>query len=94
MRVLEARFHGGKKGDRAAPTLVGRVIQRGRKVFVEAALSLDGTPANLDAAAALAKLRFLVEQCAADPFEQLLALHSDYWSFVEVDARAGNQGAG
>jgi hypothetical protein len=84
MRVLEARFHGGKKGDGSGPVLIGRVVlpdRKGEKVRVEAAARADGSA--LDHEAALAKLRFLVEQCAPDPLPRLLRLRSDFWSFVE-----------
>jgi hypothetical protein len=84
MRILEARFHPQKKSGTAL-VVVGRIRCEGPRTWLEPAEvvardGLDGTAV----AAMRDKLRYLVETSGPQPFERLLRLTSDFWSFVEI----------
>jgi hypothetical protein len=74
MPLLEARFHPQKKGGDNV-VVVGRVHCQGRSARVES--ERDGEM--------LEKLLFLVRESEPEPYQRLLALRSDFWSFVEID---------
>lgn len=82
MRVLEARFHPRRRGERDFIVL-GYLIWKAqgtgeRPVFEPARASL---PEPL-----LSKLRYLVVVTQPDPFERLQTLPSEFWSFVPIRA--------
>lgn len=82
MRVLEARFHPRQKGG-GDFVVVGHVVweQDNRHPILQASSALL-TPAA--PSTVLSKLQYLVSVHARESFEYLLALRSQFWSFVEV----------
>lgn len=83
MRVLEARFY--PRGRAASEYVaVARVRCYGSRDIQVEPLRWDETVSRLNAEAALAKIRFLARSYQRDPANQLLALRSNYWAFVEV----------
>jgi hypothetical protein len=85
MKVLEARFHPGKRtGD--IFVVVGRVCCNGRGAVITPGQPPSRSTANirLDFTAMVEKLRYLVRASGTKPFEKLRQLHSEYWSFIEV----------
>jgi hypothetical protein len=87
MRLLEARFHPHRKSGNDV-VVVGRVRCAGSRASVESPAQGDAndTPA---AHAMLEKLRYLVRTSGHRPFRHLVQLHSDYWSFVEIESEGG-----
>lgn len=83
MRVLEARFHSGKKGS-GEFIVVGHVVWDGEHpwpvVQPSTELLMRSEPATL-----LSKLQYLVSLNGRESFERLQILRSQFWSFVEVN---------
>lgn len=82
MLVLEARFHPQKKNGPGV-VVVGRVYCDGDRSWVAAGVRSDG--------AMIAKLRYLVTASNPDPYQKLLKLTSDFWSFVAVNELEGGR---
>ncbi len=87
MRTLEARFHPQKKAG-TAMIIVGRVHCNGTHALVTADRAIWK---HADAAAMMTKLQFLVDASLPRPYEHLLELASDFWSFVEVEGLQGGR---
>jgi hypothetical protein len=88
MRVLEARFHPWRKA-RGPFVVVARVLCRRRRAVVEAAPAASDEPAVSSQETMLQKLEYLVARTGHDTFHGLQDLHSDFWSFVEVEQPGG-----
>jgi hypothetical protein len=90
MRVLEARFHAGKKG--SGFIVVGHVVWDGERtrpvVQPSTELLMRGEPATL-----LSKLQYLVSVNGRESFERLQVLRSQFWSFVEVNLVSSSGGS-
>jgi hypothetical protein len=90
-RVLEARFFPESKSAQAFMT-VGRVqCERDRTVIEPAVIRLKAVK-PFDSSWLYQTLEFLVETVIgevlnSDPFDSLLALPSEFWSFVEAPPR-------
>ena len=83
--VLEARFRFDAAED-AEPITVAHVVwahARDKHPIVQPSFSLQRHPGP---ATILVKLQYLVEMTAPDSFARLQALHSRYWSFIDVSA--------
>jgi hypothetical protein len=82
VRVLEARFHSGKKG--SGFIVVSHVVWDGERtrpvVQPSAELLMRSEPEML-----LSKLQYLVSVNGRESFERLQVLRSQFWSFVEVN---------
>jgi hypothetical protein len=81
MHVLEARFHPEKR-PHPRFLIVGRVFCDGRRAVIAPVAVAGGVDPSLPAM--LEKLRYLVRTAGWRPYRRLLALESDYWSFVDV----------
>ena len=87
MRVLEARFHSRQGGGEGFIVVAHVVWSRDRdRPDVQPSPSLMGSmvPATM-----LAKLQYLVESSAPETFTRLMALKSQFWSFVDVTPSRG-----
>lgn len=82
MFVLEARFHPQKRNGTGV-IVVGRVYCDGDRSWVSAGEQSDG--------AMVSKLRYLVTVNSPHPYQKLLTLTSDYWSFVDVKELEGKR---
>jgi hypothetical protein len=78
-RILVARFH--PLADDTQVVVVGQVICATHGTSLRPA-SLNGT--FTASATLLAKLRYLIERAAPNPFDSLRKLRSQFWSFVEI----------
>jgi hypothetical protein len=91
MRVLEARFHTGKKGS-GGFIVVGHVVWEGEHswpvVQPSTELLMRSEPATL-----LSKLQYLVSVSGRESFERLQVLRSQFWSFVEVNLVSASGGS-
>ena len=92
MLVLHARFHPGV-GERAPAVVVGHIVWadgEGAHPIVPPSLSLmkHESPATL-----LSKLQYLVATASPDSFKRLQALHSLFWSFVDVSPVLPDRGS-
>jgi hypothetical protein len=88
MRVLEARFHPWRKA-RGPFVVVARVLCRRRLAIVEPAPGGADEPAIPAQETMLQKLEYLVARSGPDTFHRLQDLHSDFWSFVEIEQTGG-----
>ena len=80
VRILQANFHPTSRAKPGPGVLVARIYFDDRCVSVAPAQSVFDTSAPLE------KLRYLVAHARSDPYEALLSLRSDYWSF-EAEGR-------
>lgn len=91
MRVLEARFHSGKKGN-GEFIVVGHVVwddeHASPVVQPSTELLMRGEPATL-----LSKLQYLVSLNGRESFERLQVLRSQFWSFVDVNLVSASGGS-
>jgi len=86
MRVLEARFHPLSKKS-GTPVAVARVLCDREQTIVE---PIDPPLRRLhafDIDALMKKLTFLVDSAKPRPYEHLITLRSQFWSFADVSAR-------
>ena len=88
VRFLEARFYPASKDAQAFVT-VGRVRGDQRQITIEPAESRLKAIKRFDTRTLRAKLESLVSYASADgdPFDSLLELRSEFWSFVEMPPR-------
>jgi hypothetical protein len=83
VRVLEARFHPRRKA--GGPwVVVGRVRCSGPVVSIEGASGAEEPASGGATEDMIDKLRYLVALHGPHPFERLLKLRSEFWSFVEI----------
>ena len=75
MRVLLANFHPASRSKHGPSVVVARIY------FDQNRVSVEPVQSGFALSAPLEKLRFLVARARSDPYEELLALRSDYWSF-------------
>jgi hypothetical protein len=82
MRMLEARFHPGRK-DVGDFIVVGHVVWEGESARPVVRPSTE-VLMRCEQATLLSKVRYLVSISADESFERLQTLRSQFWSFIEV----------
>jgi hypothetical protein len=81
IRLLEARFHPEGRADEYA--VVGTIVCRGSWAVCELVTDLRRRlPESCSSASIAANLRYLAIMSRPRPFETLLAIDSQHWSFV------------
>jgi hypothetical protein len=85
-RVLEARFHPFRKGDKRY-LVAGWVLFYGEQASVLPAPAVGENQATEDRTALIQKFRYLVEAAGTAPLTNLKRLRSTFWSFVDVSDR-------
>ena len=90
MRILEARFHPGSKA-RDGSVAVGRVLCDDDRVSIEPVEIPKRAVQPFDSEALLSKLRFLADSAVPHPFDMLVHLRSNFWSFVELSAASNHK---
>jgi hypothetical protein len=83
VRILEARFHPHSKKAGVA-LAVARVSCDGARASIEALPISRRQLRPFDPDGLITKLNFLVHSALPRPYQGLVALRSDYWSFVEI----------
>jgi hypothetical protein len=87
MALLEARFHPHRK-DGNDVLVVGRIRCSGSRATIESVTHSNGA-GDPAVDAMIEKLQYLVRTSGTPPFERLLALRSEFWSFVEIEEPQG-----
>jgi hypothetical protein len=81
VRLLEARFHPKGRADEYA--VVGTIVCRGSWAVCDLVTDLGRRlPESCSSASIAANLRYLAIMSRPRPFETLLAIDSQHWSFV------------
>jgi hypothetical protein len=78
MRVLQAFFHPASRSRPGPSIAIAHVYCEGGRASVQPVQSA------FEHSAPVEKLRFLVAEAGADPYQALLSLRSEYWSFGAV----------